>query len=108
MIKENSNFSEIVNVLLNSYCENSARDMIDKGLFGNFMAILKDKELLSTAIKFIECNLCCALTTEKAFLHRNTLNYRLDKIKDITGLNLKKFNDAMCFKLLITLIGCDK
>ena len=35
------------------------------------------------------------------FLHRNTLVYRLEKIKKITGLDLREFDDAIVFKVAL-------
>ena len=35
------------------------------------------------------------------YLHRNTLGYRLDKITRTTGLDVKKFDDALTFKIAL-------
>lgn len=35
------------------------------------------------------------------FVHRNTLVYRLEKIKKLTGLDLRKFDDAIVFKVAL-------
>ena len=37
---------------------------------------------------------------EALHLHRNTLTYRLDKIERSTGLNIRRFSDAMTFRLI--------
>ena len=37
-------------------------------------------------------------TARKLFVHRNTLVYRLEKIKKLTGLDLREFDDAITFK----------
>ena len=34
-------------------------------------------------------------------MHRNTLVYRLEKIKKLTGLDLRKFDDAIVFKVAL-------
>jgi carbohydrate diacid regulator len=34
-------------------------------------------------------------TAKKIYVHRNTLLYRLEKIKQYTGLDPKKFGDAL-------------
>ena len=39
-------------------------------------------------------------TARVLHLHRNTLIYRLDKIEKISGLDLRKFNDALDFRIL--------
>ena len=35
------------------------------------------------------------------FVHRNTLVYRLEKIKKLTGLDLREFDDAITFKVAL-------
>ena len=37
-------------------------------------------------------------TAKKLYINRNTLIYRLNKIQKDTGLDLRKFDDAMTFK----------
>jgi carbohydrate diacid regulator len=37
--------------------------------------------------------------SRQLFVHRNTLVYRLDKIYKLTGLDLRKFDDAIVFKV---------
>ena len=34
-------------------------------------------------------------------LHRNTLVYRLDKLEKMTGLDLRNFDDAIIFKIML-------
>lgn len=36
-------------------------------------------------------------------MHRNTLMYRLDKIERVMGLNLRKFSDAVTFRIITIL-----
>ncbi|MGM0370552.1 MAG: CdaR family transcriptional regulator [Bacillota bacterium] len=43
-------------------------------------------------------NLNISETARELFLHRNSILYRLDKIKEVTGLDPKKFNDAIQLK----------
>ena len=58
-----------------------------------------DDETLFTIQKFFENNLNVSETSRKLFVHRNTLVYRLDKIKKLTGLDLREFEDAIVFKV---------
>ena len=67
----------------------------------NIQMILNDDELMSTIYAFFENSLNTSVTSSKTFMHRNTLNYRLDKVKKLTGLNLKLFEHAVVFKNLI-------
>ena len=58
-----------------------------------------DKDLMFTINMFFENNLNVSETSRKLFVHRNTLVYRLDKVKKNTGLDLREFDDAIKFKL---------
>lgn len=60
-----------------------------------------DKNLLHTGISFIENDLNISKTSSYLFLHRNTLIYRLEKIKEILGLDIKTFKDAFIFYISI-------
>lgn len=60
-----------------------------------------DEELLYTGIKFINNDLNISKTSTSMFLHRNTLVYRLEKINDILGFDLKNFENAMIFYLSV-------
>ncbi len=58
-----------------------------------------DDETLLTIDKFFENSLNISETSRQLFVHRNTLVYRLDKIERLTGLDLRKFDDAVVFKV---------
>lgn len=58
-----------------------------------------DSETIYTIQKFFENNLNVSETSRKLFVHRNTLVYRLDKIKKLTGIDLREFDDAITFKV---------
>ena len=60
-----------------------------------------DEETLTTINKFFENNLILSETARKLFVHRNTLVYRLEKIKKLTGLDLREFDDAITFKVAL-------
>lgn len=67
----------------------------------NFVSIMKDSDLVSCVDAFFANNLNISETSKNAFLHRNTLVYRIDKIHRLTGFNLRNFSDAVTFKILI-------
>jgi carbohydrate diacid regulator len=58
-----------------------------------------DSETLLTVGKFFECHLNVSETSRQLYIHRNTLIYRLEKIQRSTGLDLRKFEDAIVFKI---------
>ena len=60
-----------------------------------------DRETLMTIQAFFDNNLNVSETSRKLFVHRNTLVYRLEKIKKLTGLDLREFDDAITFKVAL-------
>ena len=60
-----------------------------------------DQETLYTIDKFFDNSLNVSETSRKMFIHRNTLVYRLEKIKRITGLDLREFDHAIIFKVAL-------
>ncbi len=77
---------------LNEYMKQLNEAVVDE--------IFADEEMLETAEEFLDNSLNQSETARRLFLHRNTLNYRLDKIEKSTGLNIRKFSDAVTFRLI--------
>ena len=65
--------------------------------------IFSDEEMVNTAEEFLLNSLNVSETSRNLYLHRNTLTYRLDKIEKETGLNIRKFSDAVTFRLITIL-----
>ena len=72
-----------------------------KEVFRNGSIESLDQETLFTIQRFFENNLNISETSRKLFIHRNTLVYRLDKIKRLTALDLREFDDAIVFKIAL-------
>ncbi len=60
-----------------------------------------DNETLYTIQKFLDYDLNISLAARELYIHRNTLVYRLDRLQKQTGLDVRKFEDAMLFKIAI-------
>lgn len=65
-----------------------------------FNKVLGDGELVSTCFSLFENDLNVSLTARKLYMHRNTLIYRLNKLKRLTGLDVRKFSDAVDFLII--------
>ncbi|NLB89670.1 MAG: hypothetical protein GX786_00390, partial [Clostridiales bacterium] len=70
-------------------------------VFNRRTARLFNDEMLQTIEMFFEKDLNLSDTARQLYIHRNTLVYRLDKIEKVMGLDLRKFYDAVTFKLLL-------
>lgn len=55
-----------------------------------------DKDFYLTLRTYLECNKNVNETADKLFIHRNTLNYRIKRIKELTGLNLDNPKEVQC------------
>lgn len=64
-----------------------------------FPIFLDDPDMLKTIKTYLETNLNVSLTAKKLYIHRNTLQYRLDKFVEKTGMNLKSFQGALTIYL---------
>ena len=57
-------------------------------------------ELLETVRVFFRNDLNLSATSKQLYIHRNTLNYRLDKIQKMFHLDVRSFHDAIVFKMI--------
>ncbi len=62
-----------------------------------------EPELIATVDAFFAENCCPSSTASQLCIHRNTLSYRLDKIKLLTGLDPRQFDDAVQIRLALLL-----
>ena len=57
-------------------------------------------DMLETVRVFFQNDLNLTAASKQLFIHRNTLNYRLDKIKKDFNLDLRVFEDAVIFRII--------
>ena len=93
---ENLGIGRLIYQLPTTLCEMFLQEVFKKNPIDAL-----DKETLFTINKFFENNLILSETARKLFVHRNTLVYRLEKIKKLTGLDLREFDDAITFKVAL-------
>lgn len=88
--------ARLIYQLPTTLCEMFLKEVFRRGSIDSL-----DHETLFTIQRFFENNLNVSETSRKLFVHRNTLVYRLEKIKKITGLDLREFEDAIVFKVAL-------
>lgn len=93
---DNLGIARLIYQLPTTLCDIFLREVFKRGSIESL-----DHETLFTIQKFFENNLNVSETSRKLFVHRNTLVYRLEKIKKITGLDLREFEDAIVFKVAL-------
>ena len=92
----NLGIARLIYQLPTTLCEMFLKEVFKKGSIDSL-----DHETLFTIQKFFENNLNVSETSRKLFVHRNTLVYRLEKIKKLTGLDLREFDHAIVFKVAL-------
>ena len=84
---------------------NLCRIFIDE-IFGNReIPENLDEETLNTVSKFFENNLNVSETSRQLFVHRNTLVYRIEKLQNETGLDVRTFDEALTFKIAMMVLN---
>ncbi len=93
---DNLGIARLIYQLPTTLCETYLKEVFKLGSIESL-----DQETLFTIQRFFENNLNVSETSRKLFVHRNTLVYRLEKIKKITGLDLREFDHAIIFKIAL-------
>ena len=93
---ENLGIGRLIYQLPTTMCDMFLQEVFKKG---NLESL--DRETLMTIQCFFENNLNVSETSRKLFVHRNTLVYRLEKIRKLTGLDLREFEHAITFKVAL-------
>lgn len=93
---ENLGIGRLIYQLPTTLCDMFLHEVFRRGTLESL-----DRETLITIQAFFENNLNVSETSRKLFVHRNTLVYRLEKIKKITGLDLREFEHAITFKVAL-------
>lgn len=93
---ESLGIGRLIYQLPNTMCEMFLSEVFKKNPIESL-----DDETLSIINEFFDNNLNISETSRKLFVHRNTLVYRLGKIKKMTGLDLREFDQAIVFKVAL-------
>ncbi len=93
---ENLGIGRLIYQLPTTLCEMFLQEVFKRGSLESL-----DRETLQTIHAFFDNNLNVSETSRKLFVHRNTLVYRLEKIKKLTGLDLREFDHAITFKVAL-------
>ena len=91
---ENLGIGRLIYQLPSTLCDMFLNEVFKKGALESL-----DRETLLTIQCFFENNLNVSETSRKLLVHRNTLVYRLEKIRKLTGLDLREFEHAITFKV---------
>ncbi|UZJ78218.1 PucR family transcriptional regulator [Fictibacillus sp. KU28468] len=57
--------------------------------------LFDDRDLIQSIKVFLECNMNLSMAAKKLYIHRNSLQYRVDKFIERTGIDVKQFKPAV-------------
>ncbi|WP_264736775.1 PucR family transcriptional regulator [Cytobacillus firmus] len=90
--------------LFPSLVTGSLDENLKMSLLSRLSLLEEDPELLHTIKVFLQNSSNVSLTAKKLYVHRNTLQYRLDRFTEKTGIQLKDFNSALTVYLACLLV----
>lgn len=93
-----ANFSDAVPYLLIDQTETDQYRHIREMILQEYA---DDEETLRMIEVFAACNLNISETAKTLHLHRNSLQYRLDRFTEKTGIDIRKFHNAMAVYLVL-------
>lgn len=94
------------NLLLERFLSDVSPEMgasYNSCIFNRSTARLFNDEMVHTIETFFDNSLNLSETARKLYIHRNTLVYRLEKVQHAIGLDLRNFDDAVTFKMMMLL-----
>ena len=97
-------YIDVVPYLLIHSTEESVKQEISETLLKD---VKEDKETLKMIETFINCNLNISLTAKQLYLHRNSLQYRLDKFIEQTNIDIREFHNALAVYFALIILNED-
>ena len=91
-------FFEAIPYLLIDQTQPGLLQEIEKTILQEY---LEDEETLKMIESFVQHNLNISETSKALHMHRNSLQYRLDRFFENTGIDVRKFHHAMSVYLLL-------
>ncbi|WP_210469744.1 CdaR family transcriptional regulator [Sporosarcina sp. 6E9] len=85
-------YVDAIPYLLIHQTEPALREEISKTILQEY---LDDEDTLKMLETFVQCNLNISETAKELYMHRNSLQYRLDRFLEKTGIDVRQFQHAM-------------
>ena len=86
------------------YLWSMGEKMVDLGLIKDYLhqMILDQDQIQEIIISLWENSAVLTKTAQQLYLHRNSLQYKIDKWEELTGLQLKELTDlTLCYQLIL-------
>ncbi len=96
--KEVISYTESIPYILLHHIDQPEKEQLVHSILKHFH---EDEEMLKTLEMFFSCNLNVSETAKNMYMHRNSLQYRIDKFINETGINIQRFDEALAVKLAL-------
>ena len=86
------------------YLWSMGEKMVDLGLIKDYLhqMILDQDQIQEIILSLWENSAVLTKTAQQLYLHRNSLQYKIDKWEELTGLQLKELTDlTLCYQLIL-------
>ena len=86
------------------YLWSMGEQMVDLGLIKDYLhqMILDQDQIQEIILSLWENSAVLTKTAQQLYLHRNSLQYKIDKWEELTGLQLKELTDlTLCYQLIL-------
>lgn len=100
--KEVIHYAESIPYLLLHRMSHEEKTEISISILKAFMG---DSEMMKTLDVFFESNLNISETAKQMYMHRNSVQYRIDKFINESGINIQSFNEAIAVKIALLAKG---
>ncbi|MUV36630.1 uncharacterized protein JNUCC1_00433 [Lentibacillus sp. JNUCC-1] len=91
-------YTEALPAVLLNHLSMKKQQLIEQAVLGEFA---EDPDMLKTLGAFVSCNMNVSTTAKKLYMHRNSLQYRLDKFIEKTGIDIRQFPEAVSVHLAL-------
>lgn len=91
---------ELLSELIENGLDSKLSRITENYDLSDYAKAFEDKDLVETCLCLFENDLNVSRTAGELYMHRNTLIYRIAKLKRLTGLDACKFSDAVTFIIL--------
>lgn len=91
-------YTEAIPMLFVSQMNSEMRKDITKLILQDF---IDDEDTLRMIDVFVQCNLNVSETAKELYMHRNSLQYRLDRFYEKTSIDIRQFQNAMTVYLTL-------
>lgn len=72
-------------------------------VFTSVLGAVKNQELLDTLVMYYECGANMERVSDRMYTHKNTVKYRLNRLQELTGLDLRNPDDN--FRLYLAVLA---